>query len=111
VAEVVVVNEGDSGDSPEEAKKRTERQQVWKDGGFQTVLSYGFDDDELAPIRAKMCPGSDCLKWMRFLVAASPRARSISAAVQEASRLDKTLGLSATAKLQDALRNPLTNES
>merc|ERR1719265_78714 len=63
----------------------------WHEGGFQRVLTYGFDNGELTKVRDALCPGEECGKWNKFLIAIQDHGLDNGQALNKAAALDATL--------------------
>lgn len=73
----------------------------WHDGGFPRVLTYGFDDGELQQVRAALCPGQECGKWNKFLLAISDSALDNQQALNKAVALDGQLHMDTRTKVYE----------
>jgi len=76
----------------------------WKDGGFDRVLTYGFDDGELKKVRDALCPGQECGKWNKFLLAISQNALDNQQALNKAAMLDDSLHMGTKNKIMEILQ-------
>lgn len=76
----------------------------WRSGGFKRVLTYGFDDGELKNVRDALCPGEQCGKWNKFLIAISERGLDNQQALNKAAALDASLHMNTKAKVMEILQ-------
>lgn len=102
-AEVILVNQADSGGPEDEVRLKSQRQ-IWLDGGFKDVAYYGFDDPDLKAVQEALCPGDDCGKWNRFMLITSDRSRTEKDALSAARANDKRLSLGSASKLKEVLK-------
>lgn len=100
-SQVVLVDQASLGDGSDPTVE------IWKKGGFDRVMTFGFDDTDLAAVRTALCPGGDCGKWNRFLLAMSSSSGALKdwEALPKAKQLDQLLNMGAEKKVSEIVAN------